>query len=121
LVTVASAGSSSLTCVQPFFSGAAGIKRDLLDVFDSQSISGGPQKVTDIDDVLFLVLDFFLAQAMKAQHALRDAFYVLDENGSNTLSWDEFLSMSSHVGMRCHRNGTQEPFTDDELLAVFKV
>ena len=101
--------------------GAAGIKREVLDAFDSLSKSGGPQKATDIDDVLFLVLDFFLGQAIEAQRALRESFYVLDENGSNTLSWDEFNALSAHVGLHCHRNGVQEPFTEEELLAVFKV
>jgi len=102
-------------------SGAAGIKREVLDAFDSLSKSGGPQKATDIDDVLFLVLDYFLGQAIEAQRALREAFYTLDENGSNTLSWDEFNALSAHVGLHYHRNGVQEPFTEEELLAVFKV
>ena len=110
-----------MTLLPLFFAGAAGIKRDVLDAFDSLSTSGGPRKVTDIDDALFLVLDFFLGQALEAQRALREAFYTLDENGSNSLSWDEFRTLGAHVGLHCHRNGAQKPFTEDELLAVFKV
>ena len=100
--------------------GAAGIKRDVLDAFDSLATCKH-RKVTDIDDAIFLVLDFFLGQALEAQRALREAFYALDTNSSNTLSWEEFRAMGNVVGLHCHRNGVQEPFSEDELLSVFKV
>ena len=49
----------------------------MLDAFDSLATCKH-RKVTDIDDAIFLVLDFFLGQALEAQRALREAFYALD-------------------------------------------
>jgi hypothetical protein len=77
------------------------------------------QNLTDVDDVIFLALDFFIGQAVEIQRALRVLFDSLDEDGSGTLNWEEFRRFGESM-TKVHRNNERTLFTDDELLSIFK-
>lgn len=66
------------------------VKSNLVVVIEGLPVvgdSGDQTMPTDIDDVIFLTLDFLIAIAIRGQQKMRKLFEAIDEDKSGTISW----------------------------------
>ena len=61
------------------------VKSMLVDVIDGLPVGKDKQHQTDIDDVIFLALDFVISVAVRAQKKLRELFCAIDVDKSGEI------------------------------------
>ena len=67
------------------------VKKFLVEVIEGLPVvEGGQDKQmkTDVDDVMFLTIDFLISVAIRGQQKMRQIFLAIDEDKSGTISWD---------------------------------